>query len=109
MRVGDPLEERLAGRTTTVGSPVARAETTARAGGLRGEQVMADREDPALFGGEAPQVRSCWMCGIRMPVGRMVADGGSTCPDLRWYCQDTWACTERWIASRRQAQTAGAA
>ena len=98
MRVGDSLEERLAGRTTTVGSPVARAETTARAGGLRGEQVMANRQHPAPFGGESGQIRSCWMCGIRSPVGRMVADGGSACPDVRWYCRDTWGCTQRWTA-----------
>jgi hypothetical protein len=98
MRVGDALEERLAGRTTPVGSPVARAETTARAGGLRGEQVMADRQDPAPFGGESAQVRPCWMCGIRSPVGRMVADGGSACADVRWYCRDTWGCTQRWTS-----------
>lgn len=108
MRVGDSLEERLAGRTTTVGSPVARAETTARPGGLRGEQVrpgglrgeqvMADRQHPAPFGGESGQIRSCWMCGIHSPVGRMVADGGSACPDVRWYCRDTWGCTQRWTA-----------
>jgi hypothetical protein len=41
-------------------------------------------------------VKSCWMCGIRLSADQMVADGGSTCPDLRWYCRDTWACTERW-------------
>jgi hypothetical protein len=99
MKVGDQLEDRLPGRTTaTVGSSTSRAETTVRAAGLRGEQVMADREDPASFGGESPQVRSCWMCGIRMPVGRMVADGGSACQDVRWYCRDTWGCTQRWTS-----------
>jgi hypothetical protein len=38
------------------------------------------------------------MCGIRLPANQMVADGGSACADLRWYCLDTWACTERWTS-----------
>jgi hypothetical protein len=96
MRVGDPLEERLTDRTpVTVGNPTARAETTARASGLRGEQVMTNRQPP---GRESAQVRSCWMCGIRLPVGQMVADGGSACPDMRWYCRDIWGCTRRWTS-----------
>jgi hypothetical protein len=28
----------------------------------------------------------------------MVADGGSACLDLRWYCLDTLGCTERWTS-----------
>jgi hypothetical protein len=45
------------------------------------------------------------MCGIRLPADQMVADGGSACPDLRWYCRDTAGCTERWTshAARRAA------
>jgi hypothetical protein len=43
-------------------------------------------------------VESCWMCGIRLPTDRLVADGGSACPDVRWYCQDSRACTERWTS-----------
>ena len=93
MRVGDPLEERLAGGTPmTVGSP------TARAAGLRGEQVMANRQDQVPFGGESVQVRSCWMCGIRLPVRQLMADGGNACPDVRWYCRDVWGCTRRWTS-----------
>ena len=46
---------------------------------------------------------SCWMCGIRLPVGQMVADGGSACPDVRWYCQDTPACTQRWTSRRQES------
>jgi len=99
MRVGDPLEERLAGGTPmTVGSPTVRAETTARAAGLRGEQVMANRQDQVPFGGESAQVRSCWMCGIRLPVRQLMADGGDACPDVRWYCRDVWGCTRRWTS-----------
>jgi hypothetical protein len=45
-------------------------------------------------------VESCWMCGIRLPVSRLVADGGSACPDVRWYCQDMRGCVERWSAGR---------
>jgi hypothetical protein len=39
---------------------------------------------------------SCWLCGIHTPTDRMVADGGSACDDVRWYCQDTRSCTRRW-------------
>jgi hypothetical protein len=99
MRAGDSSEQLLADRTSaTVGSPMARAEATARPVGLRGEQVMTNREDPAPFGAASAQVRSCWMCGIRLPVSQMVADGGSACHDVRWYCSDTWGCTRRWTS-----------
>jgi hypothetical protein len=27
-----------------------------------------------------------------------VADGGSACADVRWYCLDKRDCTERWTA-----------
>jgi len=97
MSIGDSPVERLADRTgEAVGSPTARADTTARAAGLRGEQVMTDRQPPA--DGESTLVRSCWMCGIRLPAHQMVADGGSACVDLRWYCRDTWGCTRRWTS-----------
>src|SRR5690348_10949285 len=99
MRIGDWPEERLADRTgATVSSPAARAGTTARAAGLRGEQVMTDRQRPATLGEGPAPVRSCWMCGIRLPADQMMADGGSACPDLRWYCRDTWGCTRRWTS-----------
>jgi hypothetical protein len=39
---------------------------------------------------------SCWMCGIRLRADQMVADGGSACSDVRWYCLDTRGCTQRW-------------
>ena len=45
-----------------------------------------------------PAVQSCWLCGTRLPAREMVADGGSACPDLRWYCADTRRCTERWTS-----------
>ncbi len=43
-------------------------------------------------------IESCWMCGTRLPADQLVADGGSACADVRWYCRDTRACTERWTA-----------
>jgi len=48
--------------------------------------------------GPPPLVGSCWMCGIRLSADQMMADGGSACDDVRWYCRDTRACTERWTA-----------
>ena len=45
-----------------------------------------------------PAVQSCWLCGTRLPAREMVADGGSACADLRWYCADTRRCTERWTS-----------
>jgi hypothetical protein len=49
-------------------------------------------------------VVSCWMCGIRLHQNQMVSDGTSACPDIRWYCQDARACTERWTSGRRQGR-----
>ena len=97
MNLGDWPEEQLADRTeTAVSSPAARGETPPWAAGLRGERVMPHQQRPAPPGGEPAAVRTCWMCGIRLPAGQMMADGGSACPDLRWYCRDTWGCTRRW-------------
>ena len=99
MRASDSSEQLLADRTSaTVSGPMARAETTARPVGLRGEQVMTDRQHLPPFWGESAQVRSCWMCGIRLPARQMVADGGSACHDVRWYCRDTSGCTRRWTS-----------
>ena len=98
MRLGDSTAEQLADRTATVGNPAARAEATARPVGLRGEQIMTNREDPAPFVGSSSQIRSCWMCGIHLPASQMMADGGSACHDVRWYCRDTWGCTRRWTS-----------
>jgi hypothetical protein len=97
MTIGDWSEERLADRAgPAVSGPAAGAGTTPRAAGLRGERVMPHRPDPAPPGGEPAPVRTCWMCGIRLPAEQMMPDGGSACPDLRWYCRDTWGCTRRW-------------
>jgi hypothetical protein len=42
------------------------------------------------------------LCGIALPTGLMVPDGGQACADIRWYCKDAKACTERWTANLPQ-------
>jgi len=44
------------------------------------------------------QTATCSLCGIELPIGLMVPDGGQACTDLRWYCKDAKSCTERWTA-----------
>jgi hypothetical protein len=46
---------------------------------------------------------SCWLCGTQQPTSLMVADGGPTCPDVRWYCADSQQCTWRWTGQRTSA------
>jgi hypothetical protein len=57
---------------------------------------MANHERWTLAQPGPAAVRTCWMCGIRLSAGQMVADGTSACADVRWYCLDTRGCTERW-------------
>lgn len=45
-------------------------------------------------------IQPCWLCGMRLAAVQMVPDGGPACADVRWYCQDTKACTGRWTARR---------
>jgi len=45
-------------------------------------------------------VASCSLCGIALPLGLLVPDGGQACADIRWYCKDARSCTERWTTSR---------
>jgi len=73
---------------------------------------MADKTPaPPAEGSAARQaaVVSCWLCGIRQRQYQMVPDGGGACGDIRWYCKDARACTERWTSARRRARAAGAA
>ena len=44
------------------------------------------------------QSAQCSLCGIALPIGMMVPDGGQACADIRWYCKDAKSCTERWTA-----------
>ena len=46
----------------------------------------------------ALQVARCALCSIELPLGLMVPDGGHACADLRWYCKDAKACTDRWTS-----------
>jgi len=66
---------------------------------------MADQQRSVPPGGEPSPIRSCWMCGIRLPAGQMMPDGGSACLDVRWYCRDTWACTQRWTSHAARLAT----
>lgn len=69
---------------------------------------MTDEERLAFPTTRPAGVQSCWMCGTRLPTSSMVADGGSACTDVRWYCQDTRGCTERWTSRRiRPGQGSG--
>jgi hypothetical protein len=46
------------------------------------------------------QVAQCSLCGIALPLGLLVPDGGDACDDIRWYCKDAKSCTERWTTAR---------
>lgn len=59
---------------------------------------MIHQQRPVPLWGARAEIRSCWMCGIRLPADQMVADGTSACLDLRWYCRDTFGCTKRWTS-----------
>jgi hypothetical protein len=57
------------------------------------EPAQGDRLRPL----EAAQ---CSLCGIALPLGLLVPDGGQGCADIRWYCKDARSCTERWTTAR---------
>ena len=105
-RPDERLPKRAAGRehpplqapAAPVNIRARRATTTAPAGSLAGGQAVTDQPQPVRYWARQANVKSCWMCGIRLSAEQMVADGGSACPDLRWYCRDTRACTERWTS-----------
>ena len=65
---------------------------------------------PAARPPRAPEDVRCSLCGITQPAGLMVSDGGGACADVRWYCKDVLACTQRWTArspsARRRAVAA---
>jgi hypothetical protein len=46
------------------------------------------------------EAAQCSLCGITIPLGLLVPDGGPACADIRWYCKDARSCTERWTADR---------
>ena len=61
-------------------------------------------DSPTAWSGDAHRrpldVAQCSMCGIALPLGLLVPDGGSACADVRWYCKDARSCTERWTTAR---------
>jgi hypothetical protein len=48
------------------------------------------------------EAAQCSLCGIALPLGLLVPDGGEACADVRWYCKDARSCTERWTTVRSQ-------
>jgi hypothetical protein len=115
-RPGEPLPKRAAGRghprsedpAEPVSLPARRAHTLGRAGTLLGGHAVTDQSRSVQqYWARQANVKSCWMCGIRLPADQMVADGGNACLDLRWYCRDTRACTERWTSRPAQPATIG--
>src|SRR5215469_2593735 len=81
-----------------VGSCPPSGPSGSRRTGPGGELFMTELDRGAPAPAAPAVIRSCWICGIRMPAEHMVADGGSACADIRWYCRDMRACTERWTA-----------
>jgi hypothetical protein len=70
---------------------------------LADEILTPSEEDSAT---PRTTVVSCWLCGILQHKLQMVPDGSAACADIRWYCKDAQACTDRW-SSRRQLEAAG--
>ena len=73
------------------------------------ESASARPENPAAaVSGDSipagPATERCWLCGARLAVQMMVADGGT---DVRWYCRNTRVCTDRWTAQRVRRQDFG--
>ena len=66
------------------------------------EPAQRDRPRPLA-------VAQCSMCGIALPLGLLVPDGGPGCADIRWYCKDARSCTERWTTARAPQHTAAPA
>jgi hypothetical protein len=105
-RPGDRLPKRAVGRrrprlkapAAPVTVPAPRAATTVRAESIPGARAATDQLRLVQYWAQQASGQPCWLCGIRLPAEQMVADGGNACSDLRWYCQDTRACTERWTS-----------
>ena len=49
------------------------------------------------------EVAECSLCGIALPLGLLVPDGGQACADIRWYCKDAMSCAHRWTTASPSA------
>jgi hypothetical protein len=60
-------------------------------------------DSPAPWPGDAHRrpldVAQCALCGIALPLGLLIPDGGEACADVRWYCKDARGCTDRWTTA----------
>ena len=105
-RPGKRLPKRAVGRrhprfkapAAPVTVPAPRPATTAGAESLPGARAATDQLRLVQYWARQASAKPCWLCGIRLPAEQMMADGGDACSDLRWYCRDTPACTERWTS-----------
>jgi hypothetical protein len=71
--------------------------------------VQAELPASAQRDGLRPlEVAHCSLCGIALPLGLLVPDGGQACADIRWYCKDAKSCTERWTTARLPGHTPAA-
>jgi hypothetical protein len=60
---------------------------------------------PALRNPPRPlEVARCSLCGIALPLGLLVPDGGQACADIRWYCKDAMSCANRWTTASPPAR-----
>ncbi len=50
------------------------------------------------------EVAQCSLCGIALPLGLLVPDGGQACVDIRWYCKDAMSCTKRWTTAHSRGR-----
>jgi hypothetical protein len=50
------------------------------------------------------EVARCSLCGIALPLGLLVPDGGQACTDIRWYCKDAMSCAKRWTTANPPAR-----
>jgi hypothetical protein len=87
----------------------ARGRAIAALPGAGGALIMTRNEATVAAWTPQAMVQSCWMCGIRLGADQMVADGGSACSDVRWYCRDTRGCTQRWTARLHEVSRFGEA
>jgi hypothetical protein len=51
------------------------------------------------------EVAQCSLCGIALPLGLLVPDGGQACADIRWYCKDAMSCAHRWTTASPPVRT----